>query len=78
MEHYKFNVEKMTCDGCAAKVKAAAEAVEGVRNVVVDRKKRLLTLEADGDHTSQVIESVSATGYPTQIKTGLMKKLFGG
>lgn len=77
MEHYKFTVEKMTCDGCAAKVKAAAEAVEGVQNVVVDRKKKLLTLEASGDPVTQVIESVSATGYPTQVKTGVLKKLFG-
>ncbi|MCF7797788.1 MAG: heavy-metal-associated domain-containing protein [Lentisphaeria bacterium] len=77
MEQYRFTVEKMTCDGCAAKVKAAAEAVEGVENVVVDRKKKLLTLDAGSDPTQQVIESVSATGYPTQPKTGVLKKLFG-
>lgn len=77
MEKYTFNVEKMTCDGCAARVKAAAEKVDGVENVVVDRSKKLLTLEAASDPSTEVIESVTATGYPTAIKTGFIKKLFG-
>ena len=77
MEKYTYQVEKMTCDGCSAKVKAAAEAVEGVQNVVVDRSKKKLTLEALADPSSQVIESVTATGYPTQVKQGLFNKIFG-
>lgn len=76
MEKYSFNVEKMTCDGCAARVKAAAESIEGVGNVVVERNKKLLTVESAIDPSGKIVEKVTATGYPTEIKTGLFKKLF--
>ena len=76
MEKYTFNVEKMTCDGCVARVKAAAESVENVQHVVVDRSKKLLTLESEIDPSVKIVEQVTAIGYPTEIKTGLFKKLF--
>ena len=61
LEHYRLQVEGMTCGHCAARVEEAARGVEGVTSVRVDLEAGIL--EVEGGRPSQVIEAVEKAGY---------------
>lgn len=64
----KFKVEKMMCGGCTSNVKAKLEALAGVESAQVDLASG--TAEVTGQvNPQQVIETLSAAGYPTTLQS---------
>jgi copper chaperone CopZ len=64
MQTVTLNVEGMKCDGCAAAVRAALEAVEGVGDVdvsVADGSARV-RMESAVDR-ARLIETITQAGY---------------
>ena len=57
-----LKVEGMTCQHCEARVKKAAEAIEGVEEATPNHKKNTVILVGDFD-LEKVKEAISKEGY---------------
>ena len=59
-----YTVEGMSCEHCAARVKEAIEALEGVKSVAVNLKKKTVKVKAIQEiPTNLVVEAVEKAGY---------------
>jgi copper chaperone CopZ len=63
----KFKVEKMMCGGCVSNVQSKLEALEGVTKATVDLASARAEVEGSVD-AQQVIDTLSAAGYPTSLQ----------
>ena len=63
MKTMEILVEGMTCQNCAAHVKRALEAVEGVRNVRVDLENGRAAIAGDSPNLLALIAAVTKAGY---------------
>ena len=57
-----INVTGMGCEGCAAKVRKALEAVPGVRSVKVELAAKRAVVDAEGVADQALLDAVNATG----------------
>ena len=62
-----FHIDKMKCMGCVANAEKAIIALPGVEKVEIDLENKSARIEGDID-PQQVIEAVTAVGYPTSLK----------
>ena len=63
-----INVEGMTCDGCAGKVRTALESVPGIAKADVDHASGHVSIQPDGSVTTDdlefdIDEAIERTGY---------------
>ncbi|QHC35865.1 heavy-metal-associated domain-containing protein [Komagataeibacter xylinus] len=65
MEKITLNVQGMTCDGCAAKVKRALEGVDGVSMVEVslEQGKAFITYDARSTNPEDLYAAVDDAGF---------------
>ncbi len=63
---YEIQVEKMTCGGCAGRVKKTALALDGSATVNVDLKGKLIRV-ASTSGAAQVARAISSAGYPATV-----------
>jgi Cu+-exporting ATPase len=61
-KEYELQVEGMTCGHCAARVEEAARKPDGVTSAKVDLASGVLQIT--GGHVHEVIDVVTAAGYP--------------
>jgi copper chaperone CopZ len=67
MKTYEADVRGMTCDHCAAAVAEAAQSVDGVEDVAVDRRAGTLRVRAAADvDRARLSDAVDAAGYGLQ------------
>ena len=57
-----INITGMGCEGCAAKVKKALEAVPGVKSVNVELAAKRAVVEAEGVADQILLDAVNAIG----------------
>ena len=57
-----INITGMGCEGCAAKVKKALEAVPGVKSVNVELSAKRAVVEAEGVADQILLDAVNAIG----------------
>lgn len=64
-----FHVEGMTCALCGKAIKKTLITVEGVRNVVVDRKAERVTVESAADVKPESLEQAieSSGSYRAEV-----------
>lgn len=60
---YELLVEKMSCGGCASRVKRAVQSVDGDATVDVDLKNKTVHV-ATGAELGTVVNAVVLAGYP--------------
>ena len=63
-----LSVSGMTCMHCVARVKKAALALAGVKDVQVDLAAKTATVEFDPQQVnlSAIKEAITASGYPAE------------
>ena len=65
----EISVQGMTCGGCAAKIKNAVKAVEGVVSVEVELKEEEVEVHAQkGVDPQKLVAAVESAGYKAQLK----------
>ena len=57
-----INITGMGCEGCAAKVKKALEAVPGVKSVNVELAAKRAVVDVEGVADAVLIDAVNAIG----------------
>ena len=57
-----ISITGMGCEGCAAKVKKALEAVPGVKSVNVELAAKRAVVEAEGVADQALLDAVNAIG----------------
>ncbi|HCP82031.1 MAG TPA: cadmium-translocating P-type ATPase [Octadecabacter sp.] len=71
MFNYRFEVDEMTCGGCAARAQKAMAGVEGVTSAHINFADRTATVEGITGLESLIAAASAKAGYPaTPIKTG--------
>lgn len=63
---YALLVEKMTCGGCAARVKKAVLAVDETAKVNVDLRSKTVSVES-GVAPDRLATAISDAGYPATV-----------
>ncbi|WP_308720479.1 heavy-metal-associated domain-containing protein [Komagataeibacter xylinus] len=65
MEKLTLNIQGMTCDGCAAKVKRALEGVDGVSMVEVslEQGKAFVTYDTRFTNLEELYAAVDDAGF---------------
>lgn len=58
----QFTISGMRCGGCVARVKAAIQAVEGVKSADVSLENATAVVEGDFS-TDDIIDAVEDTGF---------------
>lgn len=64
-----FLVETMTCQGCAAAITRALQAVDGTALIQTFPSIRLVKIQSDLDQPT-LIEAFANAGYPAEPYTG--------
>ena len=65
----EISVQGMTCGGCAAKIKNAVKAIEGVVSVEVELKEEEVEVHAQkGVDPQKLVAAVESAGYKAQLK----------
>ncbi|HYD95988.1 MAG TPA: heavy-metal-associated domain-containing protein [Noviherbaspirillum sp.] len=62
---FELLVEKMTCGGCAARVRRAIESVDSDATVSIDLRGKKVLVETDAD-PAEVTAAITAAGYPAR------------
>lgn len=62
----KFKVENMRCGGCVSNAKQKLEALEGCTSATVDLASASAEVQGTVD-PQQVIDTLTAAGYPTTL-----------
>lgn len=65
----KFDVMGMTCSACSSAVERAVKKVDGVKDVNVSLMTNSMTVDYDGDLSSDIEKAVSDAGYSAQLQT---------
>lgn len=65
----KFDVMGMTCSACSSAVERAVKKVDGVKDVNVSLMTNSMTVDYDGDLSSDIEKAVSDAGYSARIQT---------
>lgn len=60
---HELEVGGMSCDSCAARVKAALMEVDGVRNVTVRLESGGARVEGESIDPSHLVEAITRAGY---------------
>lgn len=64
----ELSVQGMTCDGCAARVREALQAVEGVISVKVELKEGEAEVHAKkGLDPQELVEAVEKAGFKAKV-----------
>lgn len=63
---FEFQVEKMTCGGCANRVTKAVLTVDSDAKVGVDLKRKLVRVESCVD-AAVMVSAISNAGYPATV-----------
>jgi copper chaperone len=63
MEHI-IDVENIKCGGCANTIENKLKKLDSVTQVNVDVEQGQVTIEADDDSLTQLVETLLASGYP--------------
>lgn len=61
-----FNVENMSCGGCAARVTRAIQALDPEAKVEVSLRERLVRV-GSGMAASAIVDALRSAGYPTSL-----------
>lgn len=59
-----FNVEKMSCGGCAARITRAIQALDPEAKVDVSLHERLVRVESNRP-VQAIADAMTSSGYPT-------------
>ncbi len=71
MTNYRFDVDEMTCGGCAARAQKAMEGVAGVTSAYINFADRTATVEGGAGLEDLIATASTKAGYPASpIKTG--------
>lgn len=62
---YTFQVEKMSCGGCAGRVTKAIRQVDSAAQVDVDLPDKLVRVKSDAD-VNVLAAAIAQAGYPVQ------------
>lgn len=62
----EIQVEKMTCGGCAARVRRAVQAIDDSAEVKVDLPTKTVLIESDIEADS-LVHAITAAGYPQTV-----------
>lgn len=62
-------VKGMKCDGCIARAREALEKLPGVVNADFDLKTGTAVVTGDADPRA-IVEALSDTGYPAELRSG--------
>lgn len=66
---YRFQVEKMSCGGCASRVTKAIQNVDDAAQVDIDLKSKQVRVESSAD-VNLLAAAIAGAGYPVQIHAG--------
>ena len=56
----KFKMENLDCANCAAKMEAAINKIEGVKEATVSFMTQRLVIEADDDRFDEIVKEAAA------------------
>lgn len=56
----KFKMENLDCANCAAKMEAAVNKIEGVKEATVSFMTQRLVIEADDDRFDEIVKEAAA------------------
>jgi copper chaperone len=65
----EFDVQNMKCGGCSAAAESAVSKLPGVESASFDHASNSGTVTGDVD-PQQVIDALTAEGYPASLKAG--------
>ncbi|WP_375281531.1 heavy metal translocating P-type ATPase [Pseudooctadecabacter sp.] len=68
MATFRFDIEGMTCGGCAARAEKAMAGVPGVASAAVNFANHTATVEATGATAAQIAAAVTKAGYPATTR----------
>lgn len=65
IQTFQFQIEGMTCQGCAKSVKNALLALQGVHHVTVDFETKTATVDIDDNlaNYQTIIETIDDAGF---------------
>lgn len=64
---YEIDVEKMTCGGCASRVKKSVQEIDRDAKIEVDLAAKKVRVETDAD-VNAVAAAISGAGYPATVR----------
>ena len=69
MQTFRFDIYGMTCGGCAAGVRRAVSALDGVEQVEVTINPGIATVQADPSRVTarQVMSAISGLGHLAKV-----------
>lgn len=65
---YEFQVERMSCGGCANGVRKSVQAIDGDAKVDVDLARKTVRVES-GIDIDKVESAIGGAGYPVSART---------
>ena len=60
----KFEVENIKCGGCENSIVNGLTALPGVSEIVIDRERQLISVQADESLRESVLKKLLSMGYP--------------
>lgn len=63
---HRFQVEKMSCGGCAKSVTRAIIGIEPDAQVAVDLGAKLVTVSGAAGPSDRIARAIAAAGYPAE------------
>jgi copper chaperone CopZ len=70
-----LSLKNIKCDGCVKSIKTAMEKHTNINEVTVVKETGAVTIKGEGLINSNIIEELTALGFP-ENKKGLFTKLF--
>ena len=70
-----LNLKNIKCDGCVKSIKTAMEKHTNINEVTVVKETGAVTIKWEGLINSNIIEELTALGFP-ENKKGFFTKLF--
>ena len=68
MATFRFDIEGMTCGGCAARAEKAMAGVPGVASAAVNFANHTATVDATGATAAQIAAAATKAGYPATAR----------
>ena len=63
MKEFIIKVEGMACEGCERRIQNALKNMEGIENVVANRKEGIVTITAENIDMNKVKEKIEDIGF---------------
>lgn len=67
MSRYVFQVEGMSCEGCASSIRRALEAEGLARRVEIDVGAKKAVVESAGTEAEPIREAIEAIGFDARL-----------